>query len=602
MNRDKRIHQLLNDYAEKPSEGLRERVQDRLAEQKRNSRRAVYRRWSFAGACAAALTVAFLLTAPKVAVANKLREVHGALSTAKSMRFTLIKESGGAERPVYWVWKEGDKWRRRKSYSPENDVTCVVNDGKKWTYVARDQTATEEPYRPGEPDSEFDADVDALEVAKKMTSPDETPGDDVRVESHASVGGRETFAIVSESRDGRVRSEMVVDERTRLPLSLTMDVISKQAGAPAVRSRGIWQFAFNENLDPSLFEPVFGPEVKIVVSPSNRKPVSEVVSKSMPGVFSTMDGTPCEPTILYRIRFGDRDNEIGVVQRNGSREGLDETAGFAGFAVRSGGSLIIADRVNGRVKEFDIHGNLVMVTKETVEEPRAVAPGPAGTTYATSGRLSDTLSKFDRDGKLLWRTSASEVLPANLGIPAHFGDLSVADDGSVGLTLDQEGWILILNGEGLFQSIRIAHSILPDGRFVTFAPASDGQAAIDSVTIDASGGIVSKVRLAPIASNGEERTADWANDYADPVPDAQGNWYRVWLQRRTKRLDIGDSLRIRSEAVVAKYAPDGTPLAQGVVDATPFGYPQSIAPSPDGYLYSLAYGTDRVFVIRYRLP
>ena len=603
MNTDKRIQQLLNAYAERPSPGLQDRVRDRIAAVRRAKMRAVSLRWAFAGALVLIAVLSGFLLVPRVALAERLRQVHQAISTAKSVQFTVVSRANGKERVVYRGWTEGGNSRRRRSYSPGTTVDSLVKDGKKWTYAEGAPAAVQEPYDPGRGSDEFDSDADALAFAKEITAAyGYLAPSDVGFEPHADVDGRKTFCIVAERNEGRIHAAMVVDATTNLPISITMDVRSQMPGAlGSIQTRAVSSFKFNAPVDRRVFEPVFGPDVKIVVADVGKTHSPEVVHDSEPSDFVGITGIAYAPEVLYSIRYGSDPGQIGVGA--GPLQGeSSEMVGNAGFAIRKGGNLVVADRVNRKVKEFDPHGELVMCTEGDLDSPAFVAPGVDGAVFAVSGTRRDTLSKFGRRGELLWSVRAPGAIPASLHLAGRLAGLSVSNDGTVAARLDGTDWMVCFSKDGKFESVRPAIAFTVDGTMVSFLPALDEADATEGVLMDSNGRILSKTRLAPMPSASSPIRPAEVGEFRETLRDDQGCWYRIWVQRKEKRIELARDLQVRSECVVTKYTADGVASLQGIVDLSPFDFPQSFTVDPDGRLYTLSYHGNRVSLIRYRLP
>ena len=600
---DKQIRDLLDEYAGRPSEGLRDRVRDRLAAARRAKRRAVSFRWAFVGACFLLIALGGLLMAPRVALANRLRQVHEAIAAARSVQFTVVRKANGRDRPVYSAWIEGSRSRRRRSYSPATAVDVLVKDGTKWTYVAGAPVATQEPYDPARDSGESDADVDALKFAKDITGGSGLWAQgNVAIRSHAAVGGREAFTIEADRNDGQAHASVVVDAESNLPISIAMDLRSQVPGTiRTVQTKAVSSFTFNEDLNERIFEPVFGPDVKIVETNPGKTHLPEVASESKPSEFMTTDANPCSTEGLFSLDYGAGKDQIGVGLVVGDSDST-EAIGGSGFAVRKDGDLIIADRANRKVKEFDRRGRLVLCTEGTLDDLASVAAGPDGTVLAVSGPKHEILSKFGRRGESLWSIRVSDAIPAALHVAGRLGPLSVADDGMVAARLDRTDWIVCFSKAGTFDSVRPATSVTADGRFVGFIPAIAGADATDAVLMDSTGRIVSKTRLVPMPRNSALVLAADVGEYAEPTRDEQGCWYRVWIQRKEKRIELRRDLQIRSEGIVTKYSAEGEPVAQGRVDIPPLGLPQNFAVDSGGFLYTLSYHTERVSLVRYRLP
>ena len=599
MNTDKRMRELLDEYAGRPSEALQDRVRDRLVAARKAKRRAVGFRWAFAGVLILAAALGGLIMAPRVAFAERLKQVHEAIANAKSVELTMVRRANGKERVVYRLWSEGRTWRRHRSYSPGTAVDCLVKDGTKWTYAEGAPTAIQEPYDPGRGSDELDSDVDALEFAKEVTAPAGILAPSgVVLAPHRDVEGRKTFCIVADRDDGRLHATMVVDAGTDLPISITMDIRSQAPGSlHTVQTRSESNFVFNEPLDQRLFEPVFGPSVKIVASSIAKPHLAEVELDSIPGDFFGTAGALYAPDVLYSIPYGSEPEQIGA--ESASSEGA---VGNAGFAIRKGGDLLIADRVNGKVKEFDPQGKLVWNTVDDLDHPAFVAPGPDGSVFAVSGPRREILSKFGRRGELLWSVRAPGAIPPELHLDGRLGELSVSNDGLVAARLDRTDWMVCFTQDGKFESVRPATAVTADGRVLSFIPVVDAVDATDAVLMDGNGRILSKTRLSPMPPDAAVVPAGDIAEVGEALRDDHGCWYRVWVRHREKHVELTPDLQIRSEAVVTQYSADGIPTAQGVVDMSPFGLPQSIAVGPDGALYALGYHKDRVSLFRYRLP
>jgi outer membrane lipoprotein-sorting protein len=596
MSSDQRIQELLNDFAGRPDASLHDRVRDRLAAARRGKRRAAHLRWAFAAAFALLVALGAFVSVPRVTVARKLREVHDAIARAQSVQFTMVRRTGSRERVVFRAWIEGRNSRRRRSYSPGAAVDTVVKDGVQYTYAEGAPTAVQEPAEPGKSPDELDASGDALEFAKEITaSPEYWAPSDVDIQPHPDVDGRRTFCIVAARNDGRSHASMVVDSATDLPISLTLDMPGQERSAT---TKTVSNFTFNKRIDRRVFEPEFGPNVSIVVAPAPKPSTSEVLTDSEPSEFVDSTGAVYTPDTMYSIRYGSEQGQIGVkAPAEGAQSG--ETLGNAGFAIRKGGNLIIADRVGGRIEEFDPHATLVMCTAGTLENPTYVAAGPDGSVFAVSGAHGEVLTKFGRRGETLWSVRGPEVLPPALHLDGTFGEITVCDDGSPATRLENTDWMVRFTADGKFDCVRPAVAATPDGGMLSFVPAGGEPDATDGVLLDAAGRILSKTRLEPPKTDASE-LGD-IGESSGAVRDARGFWYRVWVRRKDKRVELSPNMEIRSEAVVVKYGPDGQVLTQGVVDVSPFDFPQSFALDPDGRLYILSYHDDKVSLVRYRL-
>ncbi len=193
---------------------------------------------------------------PRYALASTLHRFETAISDARSMDCDVYLQlpDGTSQHRLHVAYLQG-KWRYELGFKIKGSV-FLLRDGKTYDYWPDLKLATVTP----DVDGRQAKYLTAIEYTRELSEEGNTAVEPNRtVESHADVNGRPTYAIVAVRPEDELRSVVVVDKQTNLPI--TADVTDTINGH---QNKHHADYRFNQPLDPNLFEPDFGADVKLV--------------------------------------------------------------------------------------------------------------------------------------------------------------------------------------------------------------------------------------------------------------------------------------------------------------------------------------------------
>jgi hypothetical protein len=193
---------------------------------------------------------------PRYAVASTLHKFETAISDARSMDCDIYLQlpDGTSQHRLHVDYLQG-KWRYEMGFKVKGSV-FLLRDGKTYDYWQDLSLATVSP----DVDGQQAKYLTGIEYTRELSEEGSTGIPATRtIESHPDVAGRSTYAIVAVRPEDELRSVVVVDRQTNLPISADVhDTINGH------EYKHHADYRFNQSLDPKLFEPDFGPNVALI--------------------------------------------------------------------------------------------------------------------------------------------------------------------------------------------------------------------------------------------------------------------------------------------------------------------------------------------------
>jgi hypothetical protein len=318
-------------------------VQSRLEERILKPRRVGSPRLRFALA-----GVGFVLLAagatlyPRYAEANTLRRVQEAIGDARSLVYdiSIALPNGTWDHRLHVSYLDG-MWRYESSYKGKA-TAYLLRGGRRYEYWKTLSCVISKP------DSTKPAktNLSGIELAREFSEEGDTNTPASRsTEGHADVDGRPTYAILADRPTDHLHSVVVVDKQTNLPIEADA---SFDLNGHTVRSHA--DYRFNVGLDAKLFDPDFGPGLRVINLPEDAKKVCERWTTPL-RVFSVGKGS----LEIRDIRANSK-GEIFIVytKTNGLKPvRLDDGLGTAYLSYGPFSSTTSDDRDSGLVPQID---------------------------------------------------------------------------------------------------------------------------------------------------------------------------------------------------------------------------------------------------------
>lgn len=226
--------------------------------------------------CVLVLSVAVSLW-PKDAVAGTLNKVSQALKNVRTMEVVRMMEtSPGKWHTFHHLYYQDGVWAHtnRKGSGVENHV--IVRDGWALTKYRRLNHATLEEADPYFHEL-FKGDMPAIDYTKMIIDQGSVGIErTTKIEPHANVDGRPTYKIVMERAEGEYRAEIIVDQLSDLPRSVTTTL---RHSSPGRTLRYQDEFRFNHALPEAVFQ--LDPKIPVLRLPDEQRRLEEKWSKSL---------------------------------------------------------------------------------------------------------------------------------------------------------------------------------------------------------------------------------------------------------------------------------------------------------------------------------
>lgn len=184
---------------------------------------------------------------PRNAVARAFDSVTNAIENARSMEMVSEKVGTKGRRVNYRLYNRGQQWRLEGHLDQGRSVALIFSGGTKMVdYKALDYVTSQPADTRKELDLEQAGEINALDLAKRWVP----FGSSEKPPITKLIRNGSTYTIQVEKEGEGLRSEIVVDSSTDLPISARLT--GEQRGQPVE----IFQrYRFNVILPDSLFKP-----------------------------------------------------------------------------------------------------------------------------------------------------------------------------------------------------------------------------------------------------------------------------------------------------------------------------------------------------------
>jgi len=110
-----------------------------------------------------------------------------------------------------------------------------------------------------------------------------------------------------------------------------------------------------------------------------------------------------ESVKLFSLRYGKGMSNIGISfileKGENDEENISTGIGISDFTIDSEGNFYFADKVNGKIKKFNIKGEFIQATEDYLESVESVAVNPQGNIFVLYGNPSTHIAVYDNKGK-----------------------------------------------------------------------------------------------------------------------------------------------------------------------------------------------------------
>jgi hypothetical protein len=306
------------------------------------------------------------------------------------------------------------------------------------------------------------------------------------------------------------------------------------------------------------------------------------------------------PEIVASFQLGKADDQIGVwwpypgTEHEGGRP-----SGPKSFAVTSDGSLVVSDRVNTRVKKFDLRtGALLAATDVPLRNLHGVVSGPQGEMYAVSGAGLNRLTRFEPSGALSWQVRPYDLARRH----GCFSGMSMGADGLLAVELSEPELALALVDSGTAELIRVTAGNLlsPSGQIYRFAPHPTERNGVHVEICDLDGTLLS-VFDAPSEPVEPALYDGVSHGLSGGFVGGDGRLYTIAHASRGHRVALSERITLVTDVIVSQYGAGGRLVGHLRFPADPFPAVDCVEVDSDGNLYHLSYDETSVSLIRYRL-
>lgn len=304
---------------------------------------------------------------------------------------------------------------------------------------------------------------------------------------------------------------------------------------------------------------------------------------------------------LFSLPYGNGDAQIGIWIQDEPEKG-GPSLGPRGIAVGAQGEIAIADSVNKRVIVLNSHGRLIGSSHRNLFNLSFVAIGPDKNVFAVWGDSQNKLTCFTQAGTTVWTLDAQEAIPQEANLPQRFGELSLASDGTLVSRIGLSDKCLVISPDGKAVGLVQGKTAASNGLFASAEKSPGGEDSSNVVLRDKKAETIRSITIRPVPLSRSLRAKTEGAGFGQLMLDGRNNIYRVWNQAEPHPVDLRPNMRIGTSLVIMKFSPEGSPVAEGLVPGSPFGFTRQVAIDSKGNLYHLAFRENHVSVVRITMP
>lgn len=320
--------------------------------------------------------------------------------------------------------------------------------------------------------------------------------------------------------------------------------------------------------------------------------------------------------VLFSLPYGTtQDSQIGMYIPSGQSEEEGQANGPTWFFVDDQhGNIYISESPTSVIKKYTMSGKFLLKTESVSEPPNSFCVDSEENIYLVHGALSEQLTKFNKEGKILWTKFLSEILQ-DVNTNYHLlGFIHIDSKNNLYLDtrLQDEIKYIKLNTDGIFGGEVPSYYFDKQGNYYVFTPSmslgnfktEDAIYMGDFTTgaqIDLLSSSKSFIKKFSVSLPDKFKSAEVLRDVVDWHVDPEGGVYASAFIARpiSQETILQPGLIISSDNFIYKFNQQGKLISEIQFPSEPIsGLGESIQTDTKGNIYYLQFYADKLDVIQ----